>query len=444
MKKILMLLTLFPLALSGCNVTPDEQDSKTSGSSESTSQNTGTTTTPSDTTSDDPTSEDELEPDLIDLGKKTISEVKALCASHVTSTNEAGLGVNNEYKVTIEGIAIDHNDLVKTKAPYGLLPSAKTIFADETGYIACSGTALMNSATDYTKQRKSFYTLTGKLSLYMGIPELYVPSKNDYSNDKSKNLSTSLDVTSICKATKTVAELYTEFHSMPYNFSGHGYGDIFKVNNLKVLEKKESSNNYLATDGYRMIKLVSYDNLHVGTIYNMSGMISTKSWQPAFRCLGYTTVTDETIINNFPTEYKTTAVVNKTITEFKQIKSKQGESNVGQRFDSFTDSFQYVYKANAYVSYWVKSGNYQLTATDTYYSGTPTQDQETAHNSRGMVDFDNENYNGTEYTISHSPLYAYATENVKVDIYFTAWQCSFINNKPIWQIFHLTETMPSE
>lgn len=454
--KLLALLSLGALILSGCNIKENsnailssESGSESSGGESSSSSGSGSSSSSgsSEETSGSEESSSSEEPpigDETDLGVKTIAEVKALCQEYVTSTNEAGLGFNNTYKVTIGGIAIDHFSLRKITSPYNTLPMDKTIIADETGYIACSSGDLMSSASNYTKQRKSYYSITGKLSLYMGIPELYVVAKGDYSYDSSKSLSESMKAFSISKGEKSVSELYSQFKTMSYNFSGYGYGDIYTLNNLKILEKNSGSNNYVATDGHRMLKLVCYNNLSVGTIYNFAGMISTVSWQPALRCLGYQIVTDENIKNNFPNEYKTTAVQDITVANFKKIKSSQNETAVGYRMDSFIESFQYMYKAHAYVNYWLKSSKYQLSISDSYFTGSITSDEKTAHVSQGKIDFDNENYCGDERDVSYASVYDYVNENTAIDIYFTPWQCDFIKGNPIWQIYHITETMPIE
>lgn len=449
--KLSTFFLLLPLILSGCTTSQASNGSNSSNGG-NTSQNTtgttsGDTTSGDNTTSEDVTSDDTTQPEgedeTIDLGVKTIAQIKELCLEHVKDSdlNEGGLGFSTQYTVTLKAWAIDHFDLSKAKAPYGILPREKTIFADETGYIAVSGTALFNKAKNYTDKRKSYYEMTGKLSRYMTIPELYV--KDTYQYVSNKDLTESFDAFPLAKDTLSVSQLYTKFVNAQYNCAGYGYDDVYQVNNLKVVEKSDSD-QYMVTDGYKMLKMISYDNLQAGSYYNIVGMLSTVNWQPAIRSLSYQTVTDQSIINNFPSDYLTPIVT--TVAQLKTIKASQDDTTA--RFDNFINSFQSVYKITGYINYYVIDGSkYHLTLSDNRYTGSELVSQITAHNEKGMIEFENPNYSNSWDKIQNStyvdPYISQAIGlNEEVEIYFMPWQCNYSSKKPIWKIFHLTETIP--
>ena len=459
MKKHLPLIALLvPLLLGGCNVSETSNDKgevsqeNTSGSSSNHSSGSSNTDTGSHSGSgsSDPTSGTDTttsgggDGGSSDLGVKTIAQIKALCLEHVTDgdLNEVGLGYSNEFTVTLKAVAVDHFSLEKKKAPYGLLPFEKTIFADETGYIAVSGDYVFDKAKSYTDKRKSKFTLTGKLSRYFGIPELYV-SGEEYTLDGTNT--NAYNAFPISKETLSVTNLYTKFTNMPYNMAGHGYEDVYTVNNLKVVEKSDS-NQFMVTDGYKMMKVICYDNLQEKSIYNMVGMITTQNWQPALRCLSYSLVTDPSVASSFPTDYQTSTDI--TVTNFKKIYASQDDTTT--RMDSFINTFPKVYKATVYINYYLASGNYHLTCSDTYRETTDKniiQSQITAHNQYGMIEFEDPDY--TQKTIeqfeAYCPKYIVdaINKNVTVDIYFMPWQCLYSSKKPIWKVFVLNELLPN-
>lgn len=431
--KLLALLILTSFVSTGCTTatsnaaglsdsTSEGSSSSSSGTSgdESSSQSDDVTSHEDSLGTEDTSSTEEVPPsgDTTDLGVKTISEFKALCDQYVTSVNEGGVGVNKNYTVTIKATAIDLMDMWKNKAPYSESSRYKTTFADQTGYLVCAGDSLYASAnnSDYAMLRTSGYTLKGYFSKYFNKPELYV---TEFQYDK--NLSIGFDIFASAKEKNlTLESLYSKFETMPYNMSGYGYDEIYTLNNIKVLEKAETD-QYLATDGYRVIKLLSYKNrMSPGSIYNVAGMITTNEWRPAIRIVGEQRVSDESVIASFPTDY--TVAKPLTITNLKKIKSSEDETTT--RMNSFIASFQYLYKADVYVSYYVKSSKYYVTLSDNKYTGSNIPTQESAHHTYGMVDLENSScWNKTESDMTKfSVLKDYIDADEPVELTYSLWQ----------------------
>lgn len=427
----------------GLLTTSEESSSQSESSSNSSTTSGGGTESSSSegSSSSSESSSSEPEEQVVDLGIKTISEIKTLCNEYVLDVNQSGIGINYNYKVTLKATSVDYFDLVKSMAGYGLDISSpsKSLFADSTGYIAVAGSNLFSSVNDYAHQRTSGYTITGYLSKYLNKPELYVPDKN-YAYDK--NLSIPFNMyDSAVESNVSVASLFEHFVDMPYNCSGYGYDEVYSLNNIKILSNPES-NQYVATDGYRMLKVLSYKNrISVGSIYKIAGLITTANWQPAIRVLAETRVLDEAIINNFPTEYKTARPM--TITQCKaNISSNSKEST--NRMDSFIASFQYLYKANAYVNYYVKSSKAFITLCDEYHNFSTDINETQAHNTYKMVDLENPSCWGisSDADWTRCILKPYCELNESFEFYYTLWQTDRLSEKLCWKVFVMDDMLP--
>lgn len=437
-----ILLILSAFLLGACNQPVNDNDiiistsEESSSSHDSSSSSSGSSSISSSESSSSESSSSSEEDPVIDLGKKSIAQVKALCAEHVTELNEGNIGINTGYKVTIEATAFDHIDLVKTKSYCGVSTPKKTFFADNSGYIACAGNDLFSAASSYTSKQNSVYTVTGNLSIYMGMPEIYVtsyqyessktPSFDHFANAKEKNL--------------TLGALYIKLQNMPYNMAGHGYGDIYTLNNFKILYKAET-NCYVGSDGYNLIKVICYENkIYEGSIYNIAGMISTVSWMPAIRVLSATKVTDETIINSFPSDYKNAMPL--TITNLKKNVSSTEDTDT--RMNNFIDSFKNLYKATVYASYYDKSSKLYTTLSDSYYTGGTVPSETSAHNTYGMVELENlTDWAVTEDKLfQYSPLAPYINEEQTVEVYYCLWQTRQLSGKLCWKVFYFSDMLP--
>ena len=128
---------------------------------------------------------DGSEPDpeaTINLGVKSISEVRDYIENNPFQLNSFGNGVNEKRVVTIKGFALAKIDLFKYTADFGLEVSkhGKVIMGDSTGYIAAAsdtssqGTCLWGKVGKYANTATAKYTVSGYLSVYLGHPEIMV------------------------------------------------------------------------------------------------------------------------------------------------------------------------------------------------------------------------------------------------------------------------------
>lgn len=352
--------------------------STTSGSS---SSSTGTSTSTSTSTSEEPAPT-----------KVTIAQARALCAEKVTNLNSRGLGVNMDYRVTIEGLAINRFDLVKTKASFGLDVSkpAKVVFGDESGYIACAspagdGSTLYGKVDDHSGEATSSYSVTGYLSMYLGQPEIYVPAKTFEWNS---SLGKTYDAMTQNDGVITVDQFYTNAKAVKYNCAGHGYGGIYRLNDVLCIAKAGDGTAYSFTDGYKIFKGVPYkaNTFTVGSKYNLAGMISTRDWVPALRIMKSSASTA-----TIPEDYKTPVV--KEIDDLNKVMASKDDTDT--RFDSYIDTFSHIYSCTAYGSYYVRDKSKMYVTIKTSYlayssKSDVVESENTAHE-KGMAALENEN-----------------------------------------------------
>ncbi len=371
--------------------------------------------------------------DVVDLGLKTISEVRELC-KNVTDLNSAGIGVNMKAKVTIHGLALSKFSLVKTTSKFGLDVSMpyKTFFGDETGFIACAspstsdGNSLWGKVADYAGKDGSTYEVTGYLSMYLGQPELYVPSKT-YTYDNTLNVK--CDIPSLSNGDISFDSFYEKAKAVNYNCAGHGYGDIYTVKNVLCYEKRNDV--YTFTDGHKFMKVVKGNCTFIeGKTYDITGYVTTQSWSPAITALK-SSLSEEAVAE--PTKSDATET---TITAFKKIQSSQDDTS--SKMDAYIDGFKNLYKASVYASYYTVNGKYYVTISDNYYSSkTELSSRTTAQNTWGMVDIANNNYWNVSWDqlCNYCPVADYVNVETKFDLYFMPYQQEYLSKKPVWKVF---------
>ena len=161
---------------------------------------------------------------------------------------------------------------------------------------------------------------------------------------------------------------------------------------------------------------------------------------PAIRILAATRITDETIINSFPDNYKNAMPL--TITNLKKNTTSVDDSDV--RMNNFIDSYKNMYKATVYVSYYQKNGNLYTTLSDSRYTGSQVPDETPAHNTYGMVDLENlTDWAVSESSLfSYSPLAPYINENQTVEVYYMLWQTKQLDKKLSWKVFYFADMLP--
>ena len=433
MNKKILLSTLAIFLLTGCNPANENSNDSSTGTT-TTSEDVSTSTSEESSTTSVETSTSQQE--IIDLGKKSIAEIKSLCNTYVTNLNSVNIGINKTYKVTVIAKAIDKFDLVKTKSSFGLNESfpAKTILGDETGYIAAAsantnnGNSLFGKVGDYAGKDTSKYSVTGYLSIYLGQPELYVP---DTSYTWNENLDVNFDAFTSSKENISALDLNNKAKAISYNCAGHGYGDVYTLNNVKCVSKDTNdTSTYLFSDGSHYFKVVSNNiKFDADSTYDIAGMVTTRSWAPAIRVLSSRSSSGEVNIDN---SSKTV----KQITDLNKIKRPQEDTN--DRQDAYIETFADVYKADVYVDYYSVNGKYYVTFADTYYSGETELTRESAY-AKGVADIENSNcWNISESEMStYCPFAENIGDNNTVSIIYFPWQSSYNNSRHIWKVLYL-------
>ncbi len=445
-----ILLALSTLLLVGCG------ESSTSSSTSSSSSSTSSSTTSSSSTSSSSSSSSSssvtssssttsVDP-AIDLGEVTIAQARAYCFQYVKDLNSHELGVNMNYKVTIKGLAINRFDLIKTKASFGLDVSkpAKVIFGDSSGYIACASSTgdgtLFDKVSNYSGEATSSYSVTGYLSIYLGQPELYVPS-NTFTWNSS--LGITFDAMSQHDGVISVSEYYTLAKAIKYNCAGHGYGKIVRMNDVLCIAKDYDGGCYSFTDGYQIFKAIPYkaNSLAVGSKYNLAGMITTKNWSPALRIMKSSS-SSATIVEDYLTP------VTKSVSDLNKIIASQEDTDT--RFDSYIDLYAHIYSCTAYASYYVVNSKYYVTISETLYTGSEITSANSAHE-KGMIALENHDC----WNISYNELVTYCSlkEYLCIDgehyqqsftVKYLPWQLTYHKSGkvyPHWKINLLEETI---
>ena len=376
-----------------------------------------------------------------DLGVKTIAEVKELCKT-VTDVNQANIGVDMTRKVTIKGIAIHKVDLVASAAKYGYnqLSPFKIIFGDSSGFIGVSspsannGTCLWDKCQAYVGKDTTKYEITGYLSVYMGVPELYVPGKTWTWNE---NLDVSFDPTKYSITKDSISSLYDAACATPYNVKGNAYGDIYTIKNVMCMQKEESL--YHFTDGKHVVKVIdNYCKFSVGETYDLTGMLSLKNWSPAIYAMK--TIVSSAKVDGFD---KNNAIA-KTVTDFKKI--TKGDEDTTSKLDSYIKNFMNVYTDNVYVNGYATGSKFHVAIGNTYYSSA-FSDENSTHNVKKYIEIRNPDwtdlkYDGDSIDITYCPIGNYLFEEETIKVYYMADTEGKVDHKPSWQVDIIESDFP--
>ncbi|MCF0107936.1 MAG: hypothetical protein HUJ59_02895 [Bacilli bacterium] len=382
----------------------------------------------------------------VDLGLKTIAEVRAICET-LTNLNEAGIAVDMTRKVTIKALALSKKDLIKTAEPYNISSPCKIIFGDETGYIACAspdskdGNTLYGKVGDYAGKTTKYYEVTGYISMYMKQPELYVPGKTYVMYDNVVNGETvvSYDVATYSSKNISLDGFYDEAVNTKYNMKGHGYGKFYTLESVKCVDRRD--NVYMFTDGDSVMKVNKglTSGFHVGKVYDIIGYISLEFWMPAF--YAFSSKISAKSVDSLSKD----DAIEITIADFKKYKSSQDDSF--SDFSSYIKLFKNVYVSNVYATAIFVGGNYYVCVRDTYYSGKEyITGHETGQNQYGMIEIENNNYwNVTLDEIArYCPIAKYFNDEISFDFYYSPYYQTFSSNKPIWKVFAYNELILAE
>ena len=376
--------------------------------------------------------------ELINLGEKSIAEVKEYIAEHPVPKNEWKNGVNENRIVTIKGFALAKINLVKTLSSFGLDVSwpGKIIMADSTDSIAVAskvdnqGTCLWGKVGDHVLKDTSKYIVTGYLSEYLGHPELMVVS---FTWDSSLDVEWNPEV--ISKATTDLEGFYTQATAVKYNCAGHGYGDVITVNNLKCYYVESDGSGiryYNFTDGLKNIRINAYNlnSVSVGSICNITGIISLKDLSPIIIAFKISSTQDPTPVN-FDYENVSEDI---TIQDLKVIHGSQADTTA--RYDNVVNAYGTFYKTSGYLCAVEENNKYYIGISDTYIDHVLTGKDE-AMSANKLSLFKNDNFWNTtlEELYLFNPLFEeYVLENKQITVYYVVRQQRFKQNKPMWEI----------
>lgn len=374
---------------------------------------------------------------FVNLGEKTIKEVKEYIAEHPVNKNAFGNGVNEKRLVTIKGYALAKIDLIKSSASYGLNVSehGKVIMGDATGVIAAAttvnnqGTSLWGKVADYACKDTSKYVVSGYISEYLGHPEIVV---TEFEYDST--LSITVDFASLSQETVTLEQFYTKAQNVNYNCAGHGYGDVVTVNNLKcyyVEADGQGRRYYNFTDGTKNIRVNAFNlsGATEGKIYNVTGIISLKNLSPIIIAFKITPVNEGTVTF----DYKT-AATSLSISELKAIKGSQDDTST--RYPAVVNVYSSFYKTTAYMVAVEEGGKLYVGISDTPRT-TIISGKTNAMANYNVVLIKNSNFwNTTEDELYlFNPIYEeYLCEETPIEIYYIARQLDYSSGKAMWQI----------
>ncbi len=410
-------LLLLPLLLGGCNVdivpqedtphdegdTPSEQGGEEGGSEGEGGGSQGGGEVEGGGEDVPPT------PPTPQLDTLTVSQVIELCNDLEPATDNIKI-TTSDIKVKFTGQAIDGIDTKNSKK--GHTPQMKVVVADSTGYILVasesgsqSENTLYRSFVNNKQKRNSKYTIEGKIGLYRGQPEVVVES---FTWDE--NLPVTYDVADMSEGKiDDVPAFYEQvINEVDYNSKGQGIGKIHSLNNVKCIGKADD-NSWIFTDEtssvFGVYDFISNTSFSKGSVYNITGMLTTNVWKPSLRVLEYELIEDVEIQDPYfvsPVETTTKATYN--------IKRPKFDDDDYRRYPDYLRSFKNIYKTEAYVSY---DSPGKLIFGDTYYNTVPSSTGVAAQ--RGYIYFNNDD-------IELSYLADYIGQNETVTIYYSFYQ----------------------
>ena len=389
--------------------------------------------------------------ELVNLGVKTISEVKQYIEDNPFTTNSFGNGVNEYRLVTIEAFAMARIDLVKTKKSYGLDVSkpGKVIMADSTGCIGAAtevgseGTTLWGKVGDYACKETSKYIVTGYISLYLGHPEICVTS---FSRDE--NLPLTWNPSALAEETATLSGFYERANEVNYNCAGHGYGKVLKLENLKCYYSESDGQHkryYNFTDGTKNIRVNAFNlsTVSVGSRYDIVGVISIKNLSPIIIAFSITPSTSETEVN---LDYESESVSQLiSIANLKKIKVSQDDTD--ERYPDVINAYGTFYKTTGYLTAVKEGEKYYVGISDSYIDRDHIiTGKYNAMNNYGVALIKNNNFwdvDLDELYLFNPVFEEYVLENKEITVYYTVRQLEYQEGKPMWEILLVQDYLDS-
>ena len=389
------------------------------------------------------------------LGKQTIAYIKKYIEDHPISV-PAGkhCAIDSETSVTFDGVALEYIDLVKASKDSGLQDSYryKVFFGDETGYIAATGNysqgTVIYKVHDHVGKSTSKYRITGHLSVYLGHPEIVIDEVETAKYGEKgwdQNLPVTCDPLSIAYSDLTIQEFFPMARDNEYNISGHGYGEIYRFNNVTCYYSNAGDDQYYVTDGTSLLKVVNNNrsDLTEGKVYNIAGLLSVHDYSGAIYLESFQEVSAT------PVELDTSSATEKSIVDLRKVKTSQKDDET--RYPDYTMFWSGIYKATGYFASVLVNGNYYIGFRDEYYSGTQLVSFDTAQTTQNIAMIKNENFWNVK-RIDYNPYYdtyvdansqgELVCKNVSVEVFYIPQQLEYTSGETKWKIWLLPSTFP--
>lgn len=386
-----------------------------------------------------------VQPDPSDLGTKSIKEVKDYIAENPVTVNSHQCGVNEGVSVTIKGLAMAKISLIKTAKAFGLNVSepSKIIIGDKTDCIAVAtktgdGT-LFDKVSDYQMKDTSFYEITGYISTYLGQPEILCTK---FTWLKEENIP--YDVSKMSKADVTIPEFYQKAADVNYNCAGHGYGDVVTLKGLTCYYEETDGQGkayYNFTDGTQNIRVNTFNigRASVGSVYDITGIISLLNLSPIIVAFEMTTSAEKAV--NLQEFYKSATAL--SISDLREIHGSQDDTDT--RYPTVVKSYAQISKVEGYLCVVEENGKLYVGVSDTYKGKEFIVGKDNAKANYNVALIKNNNFwNTTEDQLAlFNPYYNdYLCEDEKVTLYYVNRQLGYKQNKPMWEILLIPQSIP--
>lgn len=390
------------------------------------------------------TYEDKIAPHTpVDLGTKTIKEVKDYIAANPVTTNSHQCGVDEYTTVTIKGFALAKISLIKTAKDFGLNVSepSKIILGDNTDAIGCATKtgdgSLFKKVNDHQMKDTSRYTVSGYISIYLGQPEIVVTGF-----EWNEKLDVTLDVDKISKDNISVTEFYEKAAAVNYNCAGHGYGEVYTIKGLTCYYDESAGQGkdwYNFTDGTQNIRVNAYNlgSVSVGFTYDVTGIISLQNLSPIIVAFKIAKSSAEAVdLNEFYKSAKT-----QSIDDLLKIKGSQNDTDT--RYPEVINSYSQISKATGYMCIVEENGKLYVGFSDTYKGKYFITGKDNAKANYGVTLIKNDGFwNTTEEKLAlFNAFYEIMCENITVDIYYVNRQLGYSQNKPMWEILLIPQSI---
>lgn len=385
--------------------------------------------------------------DPVNLGVKTVKEVKEYILNavdeEVFDVNKYGMGVDPYTTVTIKGLAMAKLSLAKTTASYGynITEPNKVVIGDGTDAIAVASKtgdgALYGKVSSYQMKDTSKYSVTGYISMNLGIPELICTT---YSWDQ--NQTETADISKVTKDTISLSDFYTKANEINYNISGYGYGDVYTIKGLTCYYSEADGQGktwYNFTDGKNNIRVNAYNinRISVGSVYDVTGMISLASYSPIIVAFKFSASTKEAVdLNEFYKSAETMSIEN--------LKKINYVNDTETRYPNMVNNYSKIYKTTGYITTVEEGGKYYLGISDTYIN---TKDfpsgKGNSSTKYNLALIKNDNFwNLYDPYFKYNPYKDVTDTDTPVTVYYTPRQSGFYNGKMYWEILLIPQSIP--